>query len=70
MFADDSIEEIDVERNSSDSEISSCSPKQPCIQEPEEPHISSGKESIVDKKSTREQGQIIVDYRVCTFACI
>ena len=55
LLAGDSIEESDVERNSSDSEIS----KQPRVQEPEEPqyiYISSGEESIMEEKNICEQG--------------
>jgi hypothetical protein len=59
-FADEGVEEIDVERNNSDSEISSCSPKQPSVfHEPEEPqyiYISSGEESITEEKNIRQQG--------------
>ena len=56
-FADKSTEESDVERNSSDSEISSCSPRQ--LQDPEEPqyiYISSGEESIVEEENIHQQG--------------
>ena len=58
-FADDSIEENNVERNSSDSENSNCSPKQPCVQVPEEPdyiYISSGEESIAEEENIHQQG--------------
>ena len=58
-FAVKNIEEIDVERNSSDSETSSYSPEQPSvIHEPEEPqyiYISSGEESIAEKEDIHQQ---------------
>ena len=59
-IADESIEEIDVERKSSDSETSSCSPEQPSVDhEPEEPqyiYISSGEESITEEGNIHQQG--------------
>ena len=60
IFTDEGIEEVDSERNSSDSETSSCSPEQPSVvHEPEEPqyiYISSGEDSITEEESTHEQG--------------
>jgi hypothetical protein len=60
LLTDERVEEIDVERNNSDSETSSCSPKQPSVvHEPEEPqyiYISSGEESITEEENTHQQG--------------
>ena len=57
---DESVEEIDVERNDSDSETSSCSPEQPSVvHEPEQPqyiYISSGEESITEEGNIHQQG--------------
>ena len=62
-IADESIKEIDVERSSSDSETSSCSPEQPSVvHEPEEPqyiYISSGEESVTEEESTHQQGTTV-----------
>ena len=71
-FTDKSIEEIDVERNSSDSETSSCSPEQPSVvHEPEEPqyiYISSGEESITEEEDIhQQQGMCNIIY--CSRSC-
>ena len=61
-IVDESVEEIDVERNDSDSETSSCSPEQPSVvREPEEPqyiYISSGEESITEEEDIHQQGMV------------
>ena len=59
VFVDESIEEIDVEGNSSDSETSDSSPRQLCDPETEEPQyiiISSGEESIMEEENLIKQG--------------
>ena len=56
-LAGGSIEEIDVERNNSNLEISGCSPR--LLQEPEEPqyiYISSGEESVEEEVNIHQQG--------------
>ena len=56
-FTDEGIDEVETERNSSDSETSSCSPEQPSVvHEPEEPHLSSREESITGEENIHQQG--------------
>ena len=64
-YTDKSIEEIDVERNDSDSETSSFSPEQPgVVHEPEQPqyiyNISSGEESIAEEEDIHQQQGVYV----------
>ena len=59
-FTDEGIDEVDVKRNDSDSETSSCSPEQPnVVHEPEEPYISSREESIMEEENIHQQGTTI-----------
>ena len=65
-FTDQSIEEIDVERNSSDSETSSCSPEQPSVVP--EPEQSNGEESIAEEEDIyQQQGMYNIIY--CSRSC-
>ena len=61
-IVDESVEEIDVERNDSDSETSSCSPEQPSVvnesEEPQYIYISSGEESITEEEDIHQQGMV------------
>ena len=63
-FTDEGIDEVDVERNSSDSETSSYSPEQPSVvHEPEQPqyiYISSGEESITEEEDIHQQQGIVI----------
>ena len=73
-YTDKSIEEIDVERNDSDSETSSCSPEQPSVvHEPEQPqyiYISSGEESITEEEDIhQQQGICNVLLLYCSRSC-
>ena len=60
---DEGNDEVDAERNSSDSETSSFSPEQPSVgYEPEEPHLSSREESIMEEENIHQQGTTIPYY--------
>ena len=66
-YTDDGIDEVDAERNSSDSETSSCSPEQASVvYEPEEPHLSSREESIMEEENIHQQGTTIADSPIKT----